>query len=480
MAKLTSDGARRLFAEIVALENRLQSDRDWNDDPDWLLLPVAKRRIAFKRHIALSDYDRIREPTVEDASKAAGEIGVKLRRFYEMVAEWTAGNRRPQTLVPHRALAGQRKTRLGDAAVAEKVRAIIVRYLKANPTASPGAIIRHVRGTWDSADGLPSDVTIRNFHDQALIDLRHTPGTLSIKVMDGEKERSIGASRLGEVLVIDHTAPAHVVLDEKGTPVPTLTLAIDLWSGALVSVEVTDDYPSSTAVAEVIEDAMFRLNLDDVPSQDKPTIIMATTLEPGWDILRTSLQKDGFKVIERCDRRLHHGSFAKPLIGPKLAGMQLQPQLASKRRSRPAMVDASKTAIVPRHDLEIMIERAVAKRIKEVAPDLPDRQVIRLGQPKKLERMRDAMIPARRKVREWLTAVVKALGNDAMQRDPHFEQEADGSWRITVVATPEADHTRAWLDLARAAILLNDGEGVAVRFDLVSNDPGSGPNPGRA
>ncbi|MDH7973047.1 hypothetical protein QH494_12740 [Sphingomonas sp. AR_OL41] len=478
MTKLTSDGARRLFAEIVALEGLLESDRDWNDDPDWLLLPVTKRHTAFKRHTTLSAYDRIREPTVDDATKAAGEIGVQLRRFYEMLAEWTAGGRRPQVLVPHRALAEQRKTRLGDIAVANRVRSIIARYLKDNPTASPGAVVRHVHVTWGSAGGLPSDVTIRNFHDQALVDLRHTPGTLSVKVMDGEEERSIGSSRLGEVLVIDHTAPAHVVLDEKGTPVPTLTLAIDLWSGALVSVEVTDDYPSPTAVAEAIADGVFRLGLDDVPSQAKPTIVMATTFEPGWDVLRANLQKDGFKVIERRDRRLHHGSFAKPLIGPKLAGMQLQPQLASKRQSRPAMVDASKTAIITRHDLELMIERAVTRRIRELAPDLPERHVIRPGQPKKLKRMR-AVDPTRRKVREWLTAVVvETLGNGILKRDPHLEKEADGSWRVTVSVSPEADQTRAWLDLARAAIGLDDDEGVEVRFDLVSND--RGPNPGRA
>ena len=317
---------------------------------------------------------------------------------------------------------------------------------------------------------MPSDVTIRNFHDQALVDLRHTPGTLSINVMDGNEERSIGASRLGEVLVIDHTAPAHVVLDEEGTPVPTLTLAIDLWSGAPLSVEVTADYPSPAAVAEAIADTMFRLGLDDIAPHDRPTIIMATTFEPEWDSLRANLQNDGFKVIERRDRRLHHGSFAKPLIGPKLAGMQLQPQLASKRQSRPTMIDASKTAIVPRHDLELMIERAVASRIGEVAPDLPGRQVMRTGQPKKLERIRARVNPARRKASNWLKSIVRdTLGGDAIERDPHVEQVNDGGWRVMVFVSPDEDNTRTWLKLARAAIALGDEEGVEVRFDLVSD-----------
>ena len=451
MTLLTSDGARLLLAELVALEGALDLDREWNDDPDWLLLPFAKRQTAFRRHIALTEYDRIREPTVDDARKAAGAIGVQLRRFYEMLAEWTAGGRQPHILVPHRALAEQRKTRLGDAAIAEKV-------------------LRHVHATWGSADGMPSDVTIRNFHDQALVDLRHTPGTLSINVMDGNEERSIGASRLGEVLVIDHTAPSHVVLDEEGTPVPTLTLAIDLWSGAPLSVEVTADYPSPAAVAEAIADTMFRLGLDDIAPHDRPTIIMATTFEPEWDSLRANLQNDGFKVIERRDRRLHHGSFAKPLIGPKLAGMQLQPQLASKRQSRPTMIDASKTAIVPRHDLELMIERAVASRIGEVAPDLPGRQVMRTGQPKKLERIRARVNPARRKASNWLKSIVRdTLGGDAIERDPHVEQVNDGGWRVMVFVSPDEDNTRTWLKLARAAIALGDEEGVEVRFDLVSD-----------
>lgn len=473
MTLLTSDGARRLLAEIVALEGLLDLDLEWNDDPEWLLLPLAKRQTAFERHIALTEYDRIREPTVEDAKKAAGAIGVQLRRFYEMLAEWTAGDRQPHILVPHRALAERRKTRMGDAAVAEKVRGIIGSYLKTVPTASPGAVLRHVHATWGSAGGLPTDVTIRKFHDQALVDLRHTPGTLSINVMDGQEERSIGAARLGEVLVIDHTAPAHVVLDEKGTPVPTLTLAIDLWSGAPVSVEITADYPSPAAVAEAIADAVFRLGLDDDGPHDKPTIVMATTFEPGWDSLRVNLQSDGFKVIERRDRRLHHGSFAKPLIGPKLAGMQLQPQLASKRQTRPAMIDANKTAIVPRYDLELMIERAVESRIQEIAPDLAGRHVERLGQPRKLERIPSRVNPAQREAANWLRGVVlETLDGGDPERDPHVEKQGDGGWKVTVFVSPEEDNAHTWLKLARAAIALGDEEGVEVRFDLISDAGG--------
>ena len=470
MTLLTSDDARRLLAQLVALERRLVLDCDWNDDPEWLLLPLAKRQTAFNRHVALTEYDRIREPTVADAKKAAGAIGVQLRRFYEMLAEWTTGGRQPHILVPHRALAEQRKTRMGDAAVADKVREIIGSYLKTAPTASPGAVLRHVHATWGTASGLPTDVTIRNFHDQALVDLRHTPGTLSINVMDGQEERSIGATRLGEVLVIDHTAPAHVVLDEEGTPVPTLTLAIDLWSGAPVSVEITADYPSPTAVAEAIADAMFRLGLDEDRPHEKPTIVMATTFEPQWDSLRASLQNDGFKVIERRDRRLHHGSFAKPLIGPRLAGMQLQPQLASKRQARPTMIDASKTAIVPRYDLQLMIERAVESRVEEIAPDFVGRHVERPGRPKRLERIPPRINPARREATKWLRGVVlETLHGDVPGRNPHVERQDDGAWKVTVFVSPEQDNAHTWLKLARAAISLNDEEGVEVRFDLVSD-----------
>jgi hypothetical protein len=470
MTLLSSDDARRHLAEMVALEALLDLGREWSDDPDWLLLPLAKRLTAFKRHIALTDYDRIVEPTVEDAMKTAGEIGVQLRRFYDMLAEWTAGGRQPHVLVPHRALAEQRKSRLRDAAVAEKVRAIIGDYLKTNPTASPGSVLRHVHTTWGSAAGLPSDVTIRNFHDQALVDLRHTPGTLSVKVLHDQEERSIGASRLGEVLVIDHTAPAHVVLDEKGTPVPTLTLAIDLWSGAAVAVEVTADYPSPAAVADAIADAMFRLGLHDDPSQQKPTIVMATTFDTAWDLLRTQLQQDGFQVIERRDRRLHHGSFAKPLIGPRLAGMQLQPQLASKRQKRPVAIDASKTAVVPRHDLELMIERAVERRIAEIVPDLSTNDRVANGKPKRLERIRPASNPAQRAAKNWLkTMVLDTLGAEVIKRDPHIAGEEDDSWRVTVFVSPKDDNARTWLTLARAALALHDQKGIQIRVDIESS-----------
>ena len=61
-----------------------------------------------------------------------------------------------------------------------------------------------------------------------------------------------------------------------------------------------------------------------------------------------------------------------------------------------------------------------------------------------------------------------ALGGGVPGQDPRIEQEADGSWRVTVHVSPENDNACIWLKLARAAIALYEREEFQVRFDLVS------------
>lgn len=494
MAMISMSEALRLLAAVEAQEFALSDPylQGSFNEPWWLLLPTAKRAVTVKRLEALTAYDELREPTSKQAAEAAEKLGLGLRRFYDLLSNWRENDRSPHVLVPYQALSGVRKSRLSDQAVAGSLRAIIDDFLAERPTAPPSAVIRHVRDEWDRPEKLPSDVTIRNFLERALQERRAAPGTLTIS-LTGAVEDETTASRFGEVIVIDHTAPSDLILAYEDGAAPTITLAIDLWSGAPIGAVATDDYPAAEAVVLALENAADRVyDLGDGEHAVKPRIVLASTFDSGWTELREALLDEGYDLIERRDSTLHHGGLTKRIIGPTLGELQLQPKAASRREARGQEVDLEKTAILPLEQVQQILDMIVDDAFDELVPDtvlagLPAidltavRSMLRrpvmpeyTGIPIRLDMDRcDGLddVGAERSVTPFdmtpdkLIGIVRRMLGKSVG-DASAKREQSGGWHVSVQVADPAARTPTWLALAREALRLYDEEGIFVRIDV--------------
>ena len=246
MTTLTLREVKERAARLCGLELSLVPD--FTRDPRWLLLPQAKRITALERLKVLQAYQSLKEPTTQDALKAAKAMSVQLRRFYDLLTAWRAAERSLFALVPHQGRGGPRRTRLADQGVADAVTASIKALLEKEPAAAPRTVIRHVRTNWVGPGRLPSDVTIRNYHTRALEEQRPGLGKLTINFGSDPQENATSADQFGEVIVVDHTSAARLFALDGTVRSVTITLVIDLYTAAPIGAAVYTDYPSPEGV----------------------------------------------------------------------------------------------------------------------------------------------------------------------------------------------------------------------------------------
>jgi hypothetical protein len=387
MTPLALREVRNRVARLCGLELSLVPD--FVRDPRWLLLPPAKKLIALQRLKALQAYDALDEPTTKDAQKAAKSIGVRLRRFYDLLTGWRSAERSPFALVPHQSSSGPRKSRLADGRVAQAITTSIKELLATQPMAPPRSVIRHVRAQWNGPGKLPSDVTIRNYHTRAMEEQRPGLGKLTINIGNNPQEDVATADYFGEVVVIDHTSAARLfALEDRIRPV-TITLAIDLYTAAPIGVSVYTEYPSPAGVLDALQDAKLRLAKVGSDKIVKPRLVFASTFDPQWAKLRSSLVERGYELFERRDGSLHHGGPTKRIIGPKLGDIVLQPKLASRRKEKIERVDENQNSLLPLQDVRWIVQDAVERMFAERVPqesghlgnqlDLPDNDTLTIG-----------------------------------------------------------------------------------------------------
>lgn len=485
-----SDFARALLARIRSREADL--DDPFVDTTEWLLLPLAKQEVASRRLDALRKYDALIDPNSMDALAAAKSMGVAIARFYQLLAHWRQADRTLRSLVPHQALGAERESRLATKETAVAVREAIARVLDREPLATTGRVIAQVRRGWRGPGDLPSDTALRSFHDRALQSIHPTPGTLTLNFGTQPQEVDVVAERFAETLVIDHVSTKGLVADEDGLP-PTVTLAIDLWSGAPLGAAVLASDPGPAGVAIALDQASRRL----LASQGKgesvrqlraaaPRLVLATTFDPEWGRLRDTLLAAGYDLVERQDKSLHQGGPARRLLGARLGDIALDRRA---KRTDPFGFDPRSTAIQPLH----VIERLVRQGLEELAIRRMPAEALEAAVPFYASGLVKVFPPAANSAPKPIRRPIRAgkpsqagpadlpalLGRLARTRTPggpkalDVRRTDDGVWHLDVQVAEEEERDAAFLALAQGAMEISERRHVPIVVHVgIAHEPG--------
>lgn len=483
------------------------------DNAEWLKVPARKRVVALARHHVLTDYDAERTRTKADAETAAARMGVKLRSFYSILKHWRDNGRTPLKLVTNAPGTGERRSRL-ETAVAERLISLTRDAVNSDPSAPMKDLVSMVRRNWGKASGLPTDVTIRTYIDRALGEKISTPDTISNDPFNKDEPLHEPITRFGQALVVDHTAPAKILVDENEALAPTITLAIDLHTGTPLGASVYDSYPNGDGVIEAVEQAMRRLQqLMHGTDVAPPTIIFKTTFDLEWRGLSEELAQKGHPTIEHTSGTLSNGEPIRRALGSMLGDITLQSTKAIRRRSEDDENDLK--AILALDEAQIVIQDALNKAFLARVPTDAAEQLATpkvagsVGRTKTLMRrkgtgpdnletmssrwpgtdnqraiasLRGRIVPERlsyghprgarspRIFERHLNRLARDVAHDsfvAVKIDP--PNDFRHSWDVEVEVDDDNVRPIVWLELARLATNFHDLEGTLVQFTVVTS-----------
>lgn len=503
MALGTPAAARALLTLVAEMEIDLVADDDLEallHDPDWLLTPPMRRHAALRRFKILRRYDRKVAPTKQDALVAAGELGMRLRSFYALLRDWRDRGRSALALVPYRTdEAGPRSSRL-DPEVARRLTDEVRLLVEEEPGISPGKAVRAVAESWPEGLRLPSGVTIRAYVDRERTERAGTAGALPLGATGLPDGGGVVASRFGEVVVVDRVSPARLLLVPKlGAAVaPTITLAIDLWSGTPLGAAVGDADPDPAAVLDALADAAARMEGIGTDPPIRPSVVYVGAQGAGWDDLRERFETAGLEANARPRHRLPPGASTRSLVGSRLGTIHLQG--ARGRRPRASGIDLDQEALLTMNQMMFLVDASVEAMIRHRLPEIDGRRGVKLDLPTAIadrgslrSRVRPLIEitpseappspearPGRRpepveaggEGRRDLTRHLQALATTAagsLLAGTDIREPSAGSpgWVVRVEITDPRASPDVWLRLARGAIELADAGDGKVRFDVV-------------
>lgn len=356
-------GARHpLLRRLHEMEHsirRMSGPNDFRKDPAWLRLPATKRELGLKRQRSVLAYESSAKQ-MKDVERAAAEAGLSVRQFYTLLADWTASGRSILSLVPF-AHGRASKSKL-DPKIERRLRTEIVRAIDEG-SRSPRAILAAVRSSWPPDLKIPRETTIRAHIESAggLDVVRAGPFTLNSA--NEPQEEAETATRHGEVLVIDHTAP-ELFLDGDQPRRPTLTLAIDLFTATIAGFALTEGPPSPKAVLEVLADAERRTAVN--PGETiRPRVMVSLTNGSEWRELASQFARRQIQTTIRWGSRLHRGGPTKRLIGSRIADLPLLARKTHDPRGGTRSFQPKKHPLLTMADARIVIEDAIRRSTED-------------------------------------------------------------------------------------------------------------------
>jgi putative transposase len=218
-----------------------------------LSAPDVAWDVAVHRSAVIGRLAQAGRVTVEAADAAAAELGISRRRVYSLVGRWREGSGLVTDLIVGRSRGGRGGGRLPDEVEAVLRETLRSRYL-GRQRRSLSAVHREVARVC-RARGLP--VPSRGALERRVARLDPVQVVAAREGRDAARAlRSAGGvapavDRPLEQVQMDHTVVDVVVVDERHRlPLgrPYVTLAIDVFSRAVVGLVVTLEAPSALSV----------------------------------------------------------------------------------------------------------------------------------------------------------------------------------------------------------------------------------------
>lgn len=296
-------------------------------DPAWLELPNGKKEIARARAKVLDDYLALERRGADDALRASEKLGVNRAMFFRLLKRWRE-ERALTVLVPHarttRRKSGGKKEHASDAA------AIVSQVIRTTRERSPAKIVAEVLKMSSTTDLDPPRETIGELVSSELA--RPAYG-FALIAKPGPGDAVETARRYGEVLVIDHTAAKDLfVMRGKELVRPTLTLAIDLFTTAVVGLHVSLDPPGPAQILAALADAVRSTSASRTKGEAiRPRLMMNVDWGPAWRDLQVDLEAGSAGLIVRRTPRFTYGTPALRLIGRRMGRLILVPRKSHDR-----------------------------------------------------------------------------------------------------------------------------------------------------
>jgi hypothetical protein len=343
----------RLRQEGLRL-GRMDEKKALEDDPAWLMLPLARRRIALQRLEVMLDYERHEKPGDLEAEQAAQRLEVTTGQFYRIRRQWKQ-NRNVFDLLPYGRPGAVRRPKL-DQDVSSALSDLIMRAVAQDGMRRPGDILKAVQAQWTLDKPIPSHMTIRKNIADALEKLTNISGCLVLINSTIPQEALETATGYGEVVAIDHIGLQVFVATEGGPVAPIASFAIDIFTSSICGVHLSFGAPGPLQFEGVLRDAEMRsLQAAPLSPPVRPRLVFEMGGGSGWSQLISRIGMNIYNANVRRSQRLNFGETIVSLIGPSLGSVNF----SSRKYLNDLVFNPGKDALISFDELKKLVERGV-------------------------------------------------------------------------------------------------------------------------
>ena len=345
---------------------KMSGEADFSNDPDWLMLPLARREVALHRWGVMLDYERHADPGEPEAQKAAGSIGVTTGQFYRLRRRWLEG-RSIFSLVPYGTPGTARKPKL-DKDVSDAVTDLVTTAITKGGFRSHSQILKFIQNEWSLDKPIPSHMTLRKGISLALEDLTDVSGNLLLDSAIIPQNWIQSAKGYGDAVVVDHQALQVFVASEGGPVAPIATLVIDLYTSSIFGFHLSFGAPGSLQFEAALRDAEKR-SLESRVGSDQP-IAPRLAFQCGggsdWSKILDRIAKSETVANVVRAQRPSYGDTITRLIGGTIGDVKL----TTRRYLNDLVFNPVRDPLIDLDELRSLMEAGVAAiNVKRIPPD---------------------------------------------------------------------------------------------------------------
>lgn len=290
-------------------------------ETDWELARVRMRYIA-----PLAALDIVGHQAVDEAAR---ELNLSRRQVYVLIQRVRQGTGLITDLAPGQSSGGKGKGRLSEN-VERLIHDLLQKRFLTKQKRSLSACYRDIEMAC-KIQKLPvpayNTVALRISRQDPVIVSRRREGINATRELQGAGGTPPVITHILEQVQIDHTVIDLIIVDERDrSPIgrPYLTIAIDVFSRAILGMVVTLEAPSSVSVglclAHAVSDKrpwLERLGVEmDWVMRGKPVLLyLDNAAEFKSDALRRGCQQHGIQLSYRPPARPHYGGIVERVIG---------------------------------------------------------------------------------------------------------------------------------------------------------------------
>ena len=333
----------------------MSDETNFEDDPAWLLLPLARREVALRRLEVMQRHDRYENPGDKEAREAAERLGVTTGQFYRIRRLWLQ-RQSVFDLLPYGRPGERRQPKLDPdvaAAMTDLVRDSIKKGMR-----TPAAILKRLRESWPLDKPMPSHMTVRKKIEDVLGELGNSSGGLAISDFVIPKLAAKTPFHYGDIVAVDHAGLQVFVATEGGPVAPVITLAVDLFTSAICGFHLSFGAPGPIQLEAALKDAKARTSdFSKSASQTvRPRLVFQISGAGSWSKLLSRLQQNRYEADIVRTQRLHFGE-TLALIGPSIGEVKF----SSRKFLNDWVFDPARHALVSFDELKQMVEAGVAE-----------------------------------------------------------------------------------------------------------------------